>query len=140
MQAPSQTVGTGWSTGVRAGVAAGPNQFLIGATFESPGLTPAGHVTFRPNGEIGIFGGVTELEGNLDVVYWATLPKSSWTIFFGGGPGAAFATETGTHHTGGIVSAVVGFESTRGLSLELRAGGGTGHSLELVAGYFFKKG
>jgi hypothetical protein len=127
------------SFGVRGGVSADPRQFFLGAHVESPGLTSTGHLTFRPNVEIGFGNNVTIVSGNLEFVYWVKFPQSDWSGYFGAGPAVnivkADFQDTAAH---GGFNGLVGFQHSNGIFLELKAGGGNGPSLKATVGYVLK--
>jgi hypothetical protein len=127
--------------GVRAGIAADPDQLVVGGHLESPGLTSSGRLRLRPSVEIGVGDDSTVVSGNIDFVYVMDFPASEWSTYFGGGPSFNIVHEdfSGNDiHSG--ANFIAGFQHTTGLLLELRAGGGQGATgLKVMAGYNFKR-
>jgi len=128
------------SYGVRAGVSASPDQFYFGGHVESPGLTQSGHLALRPNVELGFGSDVTHLAGNLEIVYWAPFPNSTWTPYFGGGPGVAYRHSDTEDRAHGVFNGLVGFQHKSGIFTEMKIGSGVGPGLKVSVGYVIKKG
>lgn len=127
--------------GVRAGIAADPDQVVVGGHLESPGLTTSGRLRLRPSAEIGIGDDTTIVSANMDFVYVLSLPDSEWSTYFGGGPSFNIVHDdfAGNDIHGGA-NFIAGFQHTTGLMLELRAGGGQGATgLKVMAGYVFSR-
>lgn len=127
--------------GVRAGIAADPDQLVVGGHLESPGLTSSGRLRVRPSVEIGIGDDSTVVAGNMDFVYVMSFPASEWSTYFGGGPSFNIVHDDffGNDIHGGA-NFIAGFQHTTGLLLELRVGGGQGATgVKVMAGYVFKR-
>jgi hypothetical protein len=128
------------SFGIRAGLSADPDQFLVGVHLESPGLTQTGHLTFRPNVDFGSKDGDTRISGNMEFVYWVAFPSSPWSGYFGGGPAIVYDHNDFDSRAHGGYNGVVGFQHSSGLFLEMKAGGGAGVAgLKGFVGYVIKK-
>jgi hypothetical protein len=123
--------------GVRAGGSADPDQFFIGAHFESPRLGESGRAALRPNVEIGFGHDVTMLCMNLEMVYYVPLPNSSWSTYFGGGPAANFVHTDFDSHLHGGFNMLIGFQQADGLFLELKVGENSSPGLKGTVGYSF---
>ena len=125
--------------GLRAGLSADPDQFFIGGHVESPGLTQQGHLTFRPNAEVGFGSDQTLISGNLEFVYWVQYPGSQWSSYFGAGPSINFVhTDLDSRAHGGF-SGLVGFQHRGGLFIEMKSGGGSAAGLKAMVGYVLKR-
>ena len=127
--------------GVRAGIAADPDQLVVGGHLESPGLTSSGRLRLRPSVEIGIGDDSTIVSGNMDFVYVLDFPASDWSTYFGGGPSFNIVHDdfAGNDIHGGA-NFLAGFQHATGLLLELRVGGGQGATgLKVMAGYIFNR-
>jgi hypothetical protein len=127
------------SIGVRGGYAADPDMPFFGVHLETPGLTSMGHVTFRPNVEIGSKNEETIVAGNLEVVYWAQLPAPAWSMYFGGGPAVVFHKDPFNKRADGAYHGLVGFQNKAGLFVEMKVGGGNTNGLKATVGYVVKK-
>lgn len=125
--------------GVRAGVSADPNQFVIGGHIESPRLGLTQRVSFRPNVELGFGSDQTTLSGNVEFVVWVPFPNSDWSAYLGGGPSANFTKVAGDSHTGGGLNILVGFQNQQGLFAEIKTGTAFAPGLRVVAGYVLKR-
>jgi hypothetical protein len=130
------------SVGVEAGVSASPDQFYVG------GNVMAGKVAkdfwFRPSVEIG-FGNHTTLAAfNGEFVYLMDLPKSDWTVYFGGGPALNIATfhrtGPGSNSTdvGGGFNFLGGIRKAHGIFAEIKAGVMDSPGFKFGVGYTFK--
>ena len=122
-QTAGQPADTAMSFGVRAGVSAQPNQFVVGGHIESPRLGVTRTVSLRPNVEIGFGDDVTLLTGNLEIVRWFEFPNSPWTMYVGGGPSLNWLLED-EGDVGGGATLLVGLQHAQGLFFEMKAGGG----------------
>jgi hypothetical protein len=128
------------SFGVKAGASGDPDQFFVGGHLESPGLTQTGHLTFRPNGEIGFGNGTTSVDGNFEFVYWVKFPNSQWSGYLGAGPAVDWIHTDFASRAHGGFNGVIGFQNDGGVFFELRAGGGAGpNGFQAAVGYVFKK-
>jgi hypothetical protein len=128
------------SFGIRAGLSADPDQFVVGIHFESPGLTQTGHLTFRPSLDVGSGDNDTRISGNFDFVYWAQFPDSSWSAYFGAGPAIVYDHNDFNSHAHGAFYGLTGFQHSSGVFFEVRAGGGAGGSgLKTFVGYSISK-
>ncbi len=125
--------------GVRAGVSADPNQFVIGGHIESPRLGLTQRVSFRPNAELGFGSDQTTLSGNVEFVVWVPFPNSDWSAYLGGGPSANFVKAGGDSHTGGGLNILVGFQNKQGIFAEIKTGTAFAPGLRVVAGYVLKR-
>jgi hypothetical protein len=127
------------SFGVRAGYASNPDSPVFGFHLETPGLTQTGHLTLRPSVEIGSRNDYTFFAGNLEVVYWAQLATSPWSMYFGAGPAVVYHRDPFEKRADGGFNGLIGFQHTGGLFVETKVGGGWSPSIRAMVGYVIKK-
>jgi hypothetical protein len=70
--------------GLRAGVSADPDQFVLGLHYDTGAIVD--RLSFRPNAEVGFGDNVTLVAFNFDVAYWIPLKGKPWQLYVGGGP------------------------------------------------------
>ncbi len=125
--------------GVRAGVSADPDQFYVGAHYETERLVDRLH--FRPNIEAGFADDRTLIALNFEFAY--KFPsRRPWLVYAGGGPAINFYS---FDHGRGDVSEtepglnfVFGAEHTRGLFFELKIGAIDSPDLKFGVGWTFR--
>ena len=132
----SSGVARGQAVGVRAGVSGDPDQFYVGAHYET---TPfADHLTFRPNLEVGVGSDVTLVAGNLEFAYHIPLKHQPWTLYAGGGPAFNIFHVAGDTSTEGGFNILVGVEHQQGVFFELKFGAFDSPTVKLGVGYSFR--
>jgi hypothetical protein len=136
---PALAQSNAMSYGVRAGVSADPNQFVIGAHVESPRLGLTQRVSFRPNAELGFGSDQTTLSGNVEFVVWVPFPNSNWSAYLGGGPSANLIKVTGDSHVGGGLNILAGFQNKQGIFAEIKTGTAFAPGLRATVGYILKR-
>jgi hypothetical protein len=121
--------------GLRAGVSGDPSQFYAGVHYQTADLI--NRVRFRPNVEIGVGDDVTLVALNFEFCYHAPLPRTSWSVYGGGGP--ALNIYRSTHDTSpeGGFNILLGVEHRRGLFTELKVGALQSPSVKFGIGYVF---
>ena len=70
--------------GLRGGVSADPDQFVVGLHYDTGPLVD--RLTFRPNAELGLGDDLTLVAFNFEVAYWFPLKGQPWSFYVGGGP------------------------------------------------------
>lgn len=70
--------------GVRAGVSGDPDQFYVGAHFETGPLVD--RLRFRPNVEAGFGDDLTLIAFNFEFTYGIPIKGEPWGLYVGGGP------------------------------------------------------
>jgi hypothetical protein len=125
------------SYGVRAGVSADPDQFVVGAHLETKPLIE--HLTFRPNFEAGFGDNATVLAFNFEFAYRIDLNKKPWWIYIGAGPAAVYSHEdNGGSDFGGGFNILVGVQHRKGLFAEIKVGTIDSPDFKFMVGYAFK--
>jgi hypothetical protein len=127
--------------GVRVGVSADPTQFIVGAHAES--MSFLGHVTFRPNVEVGLGNDVTSVAGNFEFVYSVPMQGSASRVYFGAGPAiVGFRGDSprprGADESGGGFNVLLGAESAKGFFAEFKVGFVASPEVKALIGYAFK--
>ncbi len=126
--------------GIRGGLSVDPEQGYFGLHYDTGPIVD--RLSFRPNVEAGFGSGETLITFNFEFAYHIPLPKSPWSVYFGGGPAAVLTThedEGGGHHTdgGGGFKIMVGLAHRKGLFTELKVGVIDSPSLKIGIGYSF---
>ncbi len=125
--------------GIRGGVSVDPDQFYVGAHYETGALVDRLH--FRPNVEAGFGDDLTTIALNFDFVY--KFPhRSSWGIYAGGGPAVNFYSfDTGgdddTETEPGL-NFMIGVEQNSGLFFEFKIGAIDSPELKFGVGWTFR--
>lgn len=70
--------------GARVGVSANPDQFVIGAHYDTGPIVDM--LSFRPNVEVGVGDDRTTVAVNFEFAYWIPLRRAPWSVYAGGGP------------------------------------------------------
>ena len=70
--------------GIRAGVSADPDQFVIGMHYETAPLFD--RLRFRPGIEVGFGDNLTLIQINPEFTYWLPVKSNDWGVYVGGGP------------------------------------------------------
>ncbi len=130
----SATAQTGF--GLRAGVTADPNQFHFGPHFISNPLI--GHLTFRPNLEIGVGSHATTVAANLEFAYGIPIPKTNTSMYIGAGPSLNLYRHSPNTNTGGGFNVLIGVEHKKGLFGELKVGAFDSPEVKFSVGYTFR--
>jgi|SRR5690349_7836119 len=126
-----------WTYGVRAGVSADPDQFVVGGHLESKPLISK--ITFRPNLEAGFGDNTTLVAANFEFVYRFDIDQKPWWIYAGAGPAAVW-----THHDEGDTdfgpgfNLLIGVQHRRGLFAEIKVGFIDSPDFKFMVGYQFK--
>jgi len=125
-------------TGVRAGAGGSPDQFFFGGHIETGPV--ADHVTFRPNAEVGVGSGFTQLAVNLEFVYHVPIRRQPWSFYFGGGPAAVISSprDRNGSEVGGGFNLLLGLQARRGLFTELKVGFIDSPQVKFTVGYAFR--
>ena len=76
--------GAGAGAGVRAGVSASPDQFYLGAHYDTGYLFD--HLSFRPNLEVGLGDNRTTVAVNFEFAYWFPVNNKPYNVYVGAGP------------------------------------------------------
>lgn len=76
--------GDGGGVGVRMGVSASPNQFYLGAHYDTGYIFE--HLSFRPNLEVGVGSSQTSVSANFEFAYWIPVRNQPFDAYVGGGP------------------------------------------------------
>jgi hypothetical protein len=129
---------TAQAPGVRAGVSVDPDQFYLGAHFETGALVDRLH--FKPNVEVGFGDDLTLIAINFEFVY--KIPaRGPWDLYVGAGPainiysfdfnGEETETEPG-------VNFLFGAEHARGLFFEIKVGALDSPDLKFGVGWTFR--
>src|SRR6185436_16795895 len=79
--------------GVRAGVSANPDQFVLGGHVETKEIVD--RLTFRPSVDLGVGNGGTVLGLNIEFAYWLPTKTEPWKFYLGAGPAANIVHVTG---------------------------------------------
>ena len=123
--------------GVRAGVSADPDQFVVGGHLETKPLIK--HLTFRPNFEAGFGDNSTLLAFNFEFAYRIDLKQKPWWIYVGAGPAAVWAhQDEGDSDFGGGFNMLVGVQHRKGLFAEIKVGFVDSPDFKFMVGYAFK--
>lgn len=127
--------------GARVGVHGDPDQFVVGAHFETAPLIE--NLTFRPNVSFGIGDDVTLVALNFEFAYWIPIPDQPWRFYLGGGPAANIANvdrgpnDGDTEVLGGF-NVMLGVQHDRGLFTELRVGAIDSPNIGFAVGWSFR--
>ena len=123
--------------GVRGGVSVDPDQFYVGAHYETDPLVD--RLYFRPNLEAGFGDDLTLIALNFEFVY--KFPsRRAWTLYAGGGPAIniySFDDVDNTETEPGL-NFLFGAEHARGLFFELKLGAIDSPDLKFGVGYTFR--
>jgi len=134
--------------GVHGGFGADPKQVLFGGHAEWQALAPHTNLSFRPDAEVLFGSGQTNVIA--DFVFAIKAPLNGrWQVYGGVGPALVFAHASNSNCGGGAgcsnnvttggFTALVGFESSRNLFVEMRVGSGAGSpSLRVDVGIALK--
>lgn len=127
--------------GLRAGLSADPDQFVIGAHVETDPLVE--NLAFRPNLEVGFGDHLTAIGFNAEFVYRFDVRRSAWRPYVGGGP-ALNLYRFDADGVGGDTDArsglnvLFGVEHRRGLFVEAKIGAFDSPDLKFIVGYSFR--
>lgn len=125
--------------GIRGGVSVDPDQFYVGAHYETGALVDRLH--FRPNVEAGFGDDLTTIALNFEFAY--KFPhRSAWGIYAGGGPAVNFYSfDTGgdddTETEPGL-NFMIGIEHNSGLFFEFKIGAIDSPELKFGVGWTFR--
>lgn len=72
------------SFGVRVGVSGSPDQFYLGAHYDTGYIFE--QLSFRPNLEVGLGDNRTTVAANFEFAYWIPVRNKPYDIYVGGGP------------------------------------------------------
>ncbi len=126
--------------GLRAGVTADPDQFHFGAHYVSDPLL--GHLTFRPNLEIGVGNDVTAIAANFEFAYNIPIPKKDISVYIGAGPSLNVfrrdRPEDDRTDSGGGFNMLLGMEHKKGLFGEFKVGALDSPEVKFTVGYTFR--
>ena len=125
--------------GVRGGLSVDPDQGYFGIHYNTSPLVD--RLSFRPNVEAGFGDSQTLVAFNFEFAYRIPLPKSPWSVYFGGGPAAVLTTmdRDGENHTdvGGGFNMLIGLSHRKGFFTEMKVGVIDSPSLKFGVGYSF---
>lgn len=125
---------SGQTIGVRVGASADPDQFVIGAHFETRPIID--RITFRPNIEVGVGNDLTVTCLNFEFAY--KFPSSKpWNAYAGAGP-ALVLVNNRRDHAGGGFNILAGIEHRQGLFAEVKAGMIDSPDFKIIVGYAFR--
>lgn len=135
----------GWAAaqgpGVRGGVSIDPDQFYVGAHYETDAL--ADRVHFRPNVEAGFGNDLTLIGVNFEFAY--KFPRrNGWQIYAGGGPAVNFYSfdrgpnaDNDTEAEAGL-NVLLGLEHSEGLFFEFKIGALDSPEIKFAVGWTFR--
>ena len=123
--------------GVRGGVSVDPDQFYVGAHYETGPLVDRLH--FKPNVEAGFGDDLTLIAINFEFVY-KFRSRGPWNLYAGGGPAINFFSfdDFDDSETEPGFNFVVGAESRRGLFFEMKIGAIDSPDLKFGVGWTFR--
>lgn len=122
--------------GVRGGISVEPDQFFVGAHFETAPLIERLH--FKPNIELGFGDDVTHLGLNFEFVYKLPLDTGAWTLYAGGGPALnVYAADDESVSEPGV-NALFGAETERGIFFEIKLGAIDSPGAKFTVGWNFR--
>ena len=125
--------------GARGGVSIDPDQFYVGAHYETGALVERLH--FKPNLEVGFGDDLMHLGLNFEFIY--KVPVSSvWSLYAGGGPAINIYTfdddDGDDSSTGGGLNLLFGAEAANGLFFEVKIGAIDSPDFKFGVGYTFR--
>jgi hypothetical protein len=132
--------------GLRAGVSADPDQFVLGLHYDTGPIVE--RLSFRPNAELGLGDNVTLVAFNFDLAYWIPLKGKPWQLYVGGGPSMniyVFDDGDGPGRGGDDTDVEPGFNllfgvaHTKGLFFEIKVGAIDSPDFKAMVGYSFGK-
>lgn len=127
--------------GVRAGVSADPDQFYLGAHFDTGYVVE--HLSFRPNLEVGLGDDTTTVAANFEFVYWFPSSRHPIDIYAGAGPAMNLYRRDRGHDGSDTdvepgLNLLVGVAHTRGLFAEFKVGLIDSPELKFAIGYAWR--
>lgn len=122
------------SLGVRVGASADPDQFVIGAHYETRPIVES--ITFRPNIEVGVGNDLTVTCLNFEFAYKFASTKP-WRVYAGGGPALVLINTERDDHAEGGFNILLGIEHRQGLFAEIKAGALDSPDFKILVGYTF---
>lgn len=135
--------GSAWAQGpgLRGGVSIDPDQFYVGAHYETEAL--ADRVHFRPNVEAGFGDDLTLVGVNFEFAY--KFPRrNGWQIYAGGGPAVNFYSfdrgpnaDRDTETEAGL-NVLLGLEHSEGLFFEFKVGALDSPEIKFGIGWTFR--
>ena len=126
-----------WQYGLRAGVSADPDQFVIGGHLETKPLISK--LTFRPNLEAGFGDNSTLVALNFEFAYRIDINQKPWWVYVGGGPAAVWHHhDGGDTDFGGGFNFLVGVQHRKGLFAEIKVGAIDSPDFKFMVGWAFK--
>lgn len=132
--------------GLRAGVSADPDQFVLGLHYDTGPIIE--RLTFRPNAELGLGDNLTLVAFNFELAYWIPLKGQPWRLYVGGGPSMniyVFDDGDGPGRGGDDTDVEPGFNllfgvaHTQGLFFEVKVGAIDSPDFKAIVGYSFGK-
>jgi len=128
--------------GVRAGVSGDPDQFFVGAHYDTGPLVDM--LSFRPNAEVGFSNDLTTVAVNLEFAYRIPVRRNPWSFYAGGGPALNVYhfsfDDPSFNHTDlqpGF-NLLFGVEHRRGLFAEFKLGLIDSPEVKFTVGYTFR--
>ena len=123
--------------GVRGGVSVDPDQFYVGAHYETGPLVDRLH--FRPNLEAGFGDDLTLIALNFEFVYKFPT-RRAWNLYAGAGPAINIYSfdDIDDSETEPGMNFLFGAEHARGLFFELKLGAIDSPELKFGVGYTFR--
>lgn len=131
--------------GIRGGVSGDPDQFFIGAHFDTGPFVERLH--FRPNLEVGFGDNATLIALNFEFAWFFPLRRHPWSLYAGGGPalniynfdrdGSPGVDDNDTDVQPGL-NFLFGIEHRRGFFTELKLGLIDSPEVKFAVGYTFK--
>jgi hypothetical protein len=137
---PTAAHAQGGGVGVRAGVSADPDQFVIGMHYETAPIVD--RLRFRPNIEIGFGDDVTLIAINPEFAYWLPIKSRDWGVYVGGGPGInIYNFDRGGDDDTDVepgLNIMFGLQHRKGLFTELKIGAVDSPDFKFLVGYVFQ--
>ena len=127
--------------GLRGGVSADPDQFVIGMHYDTGPMVD--RLTFRPNAELGLGDNLTLVALNFDVAYWIPLKGQPWRFYVGGGPAMniyVFDDDRPGRDDTDVepgFNVLFGVAHTKGFFCEMRVGAIDSPDFKAMVGYSF---
>jgi hypothetical protein len=123
--------------GVRGGVSVDPDQFYLGAHYETGPLVD--RLRFKPNLEVGIGDDITHVGINFEFVYRFPA-RGDWSLYAGGGPAVNFYSfenfDDGETEPG--LNLLFGVEANTGLFFEVKIGTVDSPEVKFGVGWTFR--
>jgi hypothetical protein len=123
--------------GLRAGVSADPDHFVVGGHIETKPLLK--NLTFRPNLEAGFGDDSTLIAINFEFAYRIDIDKKPWWLYIVAGPAAVWShVDQGDSDFGGGFNVGFGVQHNKGLFAEIKVGAIDSPDFKFMVGYAFK--